>query len=231
MPQFDIGLVLAGRYHDWLLSGFVVSLQLAGMTLLLALPLGMAVALLRLAPFAPLRALGWLYVESIHNVPLLAHLLFWYFGVPAMLPEGLREWLQSGNIELLCAVVGLTLYCAAYMAEDVRSGIRAVPAGQLDAARALGFGFLGAMRLVVLPQAIRITVPPLISRTLSLWKDTSIATVIGVAEMMAQAARVESDSFRSAEAFVFTTSAYLAVSLAITAAAAVFEHRYPVRPA
>ncbi|MES2940782.1 MAG: amino acid ABC transporter permease [Pseudomonadota bacterium] len=231
MPQFDIGLVLSGQYHGWLLAGLRVSLQLAAMALAIALPLGLAVALLRLAPLAPLRALGWLYVESIRNVPLLAHLLFWYFGVPALLPEGVRDTLQQGNTELLCAVIGLALYTGAYMAEDVRSGIRAVPPGQLDAARALGFGFLGAMRLVVLPQAIRITVPPLLSRTLSLWKDTSIATVIGAGEMMYQAARVESATFRSAEAFVFTTSAYLAVSLALTAAATVFEHRYPVRRA
>jgi polar amino acid transport system permease protein len=72
-------------------------------------------------------------------------------------------------------------------------------------------------------------VPPLISQTLNLWKDTSIATVIGVAEMMYQAARVESASFRSAEAFAFATTAYLAVSLAITGLASWYHHRYPVR--
>ena len=73
------------------------------------------------------------------------------------------------------------------MAEDIRSGIRAIPAVQFEAGRALGFGFLATMRRVVLPQALRVTVPPLISQTLNLWKNTSIATVIGVAELMYQA--------------------------------------------
>jgi polar amino acid transport system permease protein len=189
------------------------------------------VALLRISPLALLRWLGAAYVEGIRNVPLLAHLLFWYFGAPELLPEAARQWLYAGNIELASAVVALTLYTAAYMAEDIRSGIRAIPLVQFEAGRALGFGFLATMRRVILPQALRVTVPPLISQTLNLWKNTSIATVIGVAEMMYQAAKVESTSFRSVEAFAFATSAYLAVSLVITGLGAWYHHRYPVRTA
>jgi polar amino acid transport system permease protein len=229
MPKFDWSLLLSGQYHDWLVTGLLLSLRLAGITLVLALPLAVLVALLRLSPWKALRAAGWLYVESIRNVPLLAHLLFWYFGAPELLPQEFREWLYTGNIEVASAVVALTLYTAAYMAEDIRSGIRAIPAVQFEAGRALGLGFLPTMRLVILPQALRITVPPLISQTLNLWKDTSIATVIGVAEMMYQAARVESASFRSAEAFAFATAAYLTVSLIITGLAAWYHHRFPVR--
>ncbi len=231
MPRFDLNLLLEGRYHDWLVSGLVLSLELAAITLVLALPLAVLIALLRLAPAAPLRALGTAYVESIRNIPLLAHLLFWYFGAPELLPEALKEWLYAGNVEAISAVIALTLYTAAYMSEDIRSGIRAIPLVQFEAARALGFGFLASMRRVILPQALRVTVPPLISQTLNLWKDTSIATVIGVAELMYQAAKVETASFRSAEAFAFATAAYLTVSLAITAVAAWYQHRYPVRTA
>jgi len=115
------------------------------------------------------------------------------------------------------------------MAEDIRSGIRAIPVVQFEAGRALGFGFLATMRRIILPQALRITVPPLISQTLNLWKDTSIATVLGVAEMMYQSARVETASFRSAESFAFATAAYLTVSLAITGLASWYHHRWPVR--
>jgi polar amino acid transport system permease protein len=231
MPQFDLALVLHGQYHDWLVAGLRLSLELAGVTFVFALPLAIAVALLRLAPNAALRALGAAYVEGIRNVPLLAHLLFWYFGAPELLPDGLKERLYAGNVEFISAVVALTLYTAAFMAEDIRSGIRAIPMVQFEAGRALGFGFLGTMRRVILPQALRITVPPLISQTLNLWKDTSIATVIGVAEMMYQAARVESASFRSAESFAFATAAYLSVSLLITGLGAWYHHRYPVRTA
>jgi len=231
MPQFDLALVLHGQYHDWLVAGLRLSLELAGVTFVFALPLAIAVALLRLAPNAALRALGAAYVEGIRNVPLLAHLLFWYFGAPELLPDGLKEKLYAGNVEFISSVVALTLYTAAFMAEDIRSGIRAIPVVQFEAGRALGFGFLGTMRRVILPQALRITVPPLISQTLNLWKDTSIATVIGVAEMMYQAARVESASFRSAESFAFATAAYLSVSLLITGLGAWYHHQYPVRTA
>lgn len=189
----------------------------------------MLVALARLAPLAPLRAAGWLFVESQRNAPLLAHMLFWYFGAPELLSDGTREWLYAHNAEAVAALVSLTLYYGAFMAEDVRSGIRAVPGVQLEAGRALGLGFLPAMRLVVLPQALRAAVPPLVSQTLNLWKDTSIATVIGVAELMYQAAKVEAATFRSFEAFTFATASYLAVSLLITALAAWLHRRHPPR--
>ena len=231
MPGFDLSLLVAGQYHDWLVTGLRLSLQLAAATLGPALLLGLAVALLRLSPHPALRALGATFVDGIRNVPLLAHMLFWYFGAPELLPEDARQWLYAGNVEAASAVVALTLYTAAYMAEDIRSGLRAVPAVQMEAGRALGFGFLATMRLVVLPQAMRVTVPPLVSQTLNLWKNTSIATAIGTAELMYQAARVETASFRSAEAFLFATAAYLSVSLAITALAALYQRRYPVRPA
>ena len=196
---------------------------------MLALPIAVCVALLRLAPHKALRAIGWVYVESIRNVPLLAHLLFWYFGAPEILPDSLKEMLYAGNVEAASAVVALTFYISAYMAEDIRSGIRSIPIVQLEAARALGFGFLKSMRLVVLPQALKVTIPPLISQTLNLWKDTSVATVIGVAELMYQAAKVESASFRSFEAFAFASTAYLSVSIAISALAVWYQHRHPVR--
>ena len=229
MPSFDLSLLLAGPYHALLVGGLVLSLQLAAITLVAALPLAVLIALLRLAPLAPLRWVGFAYVEAIRNIPLLAHMLFWYFGAPELLPDGLKQRLYDGNIEAISAVVALTLYTAAYMAEDVRSGIRAIPAVQMEAGRALGFGFLATMRLVILPQALRVTVPPLISQTLNLWKNTSIATVIGVAELMYQAAKVESASFRSFEAFAFATASYLSVSLLITVLAALYHRRYPAR--
>jgi polar amino acid transport system permease protein len=229
MPGFDLQLLLHGQYHDWLIAGLLVSLKLAGITIACALPLAIVVALLRLSPWKPLQWLGATYVESIRNVPLIAHLLFWYFGAPELLPDSIKERLYAGSYEFVAAAIGLTLYAAAFMAENIRSGIRAIPAVQLEAARALGLGFLPAMRRVVLPQALRITVPPLLSQVIILWNDTSVATVIGVGEMMYQAARVESAAFHSVEAFAFVTAAYLAGSLALSAAAAWIHRRWPVR--
>jgi len=229
MPAFDFSLLASGPYHDMLVSGLRLSLQLLGVTLLLAVPLAVLVALMRLSTWRVVSAAAWCFVEAIRNVPLLAHMLFWYFGAPELLPEPVREWLYAHNYEAVAAVAALTLYSAAYMSEDVRSGIRAIPHVQFEASRALGFGYLSTMRLVVLPQALRVTVPPLISQTLNLWKNTSIATVIGTAELMYQASKVETETFRSFEAFVFATGSYLTVSLLITALAVGYQRRYPAR--
>lgn len=229
MTTFDLQMMLSGQYHDMMVAGLKMSLQYLFYALWIALPLGLVIALFRLSPFKVLNWLGASFVEVVRSIPLLAHMLFWYFGVPELLPDGLKQALYNGPVESICAVVALGIYTAAYMAEDIRSGIRAVPQVQVEAARALGLSYMRAMRLVILPQALRLTVPPLISQTLNMWKGTSIATVIGAAEMMYQAGQIESQTFRSFEAFAFASAAYLAVSLVITAAASWFQHRYPVR--
>ncbi|EGI77707.1 amino acid ABC transporter permease [Hylemonella gracilis] len=231
MPSFDFSLLIAGPYHETLLAGLAMSLRLLVISLMLALPLAAALALLRLSPWAPLRAFAWLCVEVQRNIPPLAHLLFWYFAAPELLPEALRDWLYGHNFEAIAAVVALTLYAAAFMGEDLRSGIRSVPAVQFEAGRALGLGFLPTMRFIILPQALRIATPPLLSQTLNLWKNSSLATVIGTAELMYAAAKVETETFRSFEAFAFATVCYLTVSLAIGALAAWFARRYPPRSA
>lgn len=226
--DFDLGLISSGPYHEQLVAGLLLSLRLAAITLVLALPLALLVALLRLTPSRLLGGIGFAFVEAIRNVPVLAHILFWYFGAPELLPEGLKQWLYRGNIEAAAAVIAITLYTAAYMSEDIRSGVRAVPREQLEAARALGLGFLPAMRRVVLPQALRITVPPLISQCLNLWKNTAMAMVVGVGELMYQAQQVESATFRGFEAFAFATVGYLGVSLLISGLATLYEHRQAV---
>jgi len=221
--------LLSGQYHEWLVSGFVMSLKLSVIAFAISLPLAIVIALLRLAPLAPLRGLGQTYVEAIRNVPLLAHMLFWYFGAPQLLPFAIKSWLYEHNYEAVSALIALVLYTTAYMAEDIRSGIRSIPKEQLEASRALGFSFLASMRLVVLPQSLRITVPPLVNQILNLWKNSSIAMVIGVAELMYQAQQVESATFRGFESFAFATLAYLTISMTITLFSLWYQHRFPVR--
>ena len=222
-------MLLSWNYHLWLESGFYVSNKHSVLAFVLAQALARVGALRRLPPAPPLRGIGQTFVEAIRNVPLLAHMLFWYFGAPQILPEFIRDWLYSMNYEAASAVIALVLYTAAYMAEDIRSGIRSIPKEQFEASRALGLSFLQAMRLVVLPQSLRVTVPPLVNQTLNLWKNSSIAMVIGVAELMYQAQQVESATFRGFEAFAFATAAYLTISIAITVFSAWYQHRYPVR--
>src|SRR6187551_894819 len=137
MPQLDFSVVLTGEFRDWLLHGFVLSLQLTAITWLLALPLGVCIALCRLSAIPALRLFGAAFVEGVRNVPLLMHFLFWYFAMPELLPAAGRDWLNAQGAETICAIIALTLYTSSYMAEDVRSGICSVSATQLEAARAL----------------------------------------------------------------------------------------------
>jgi polar amino acid transport system permease protein len=229
MRIFDLSILLSGQYHDWLVQGFLYSIQLALATLVFAMPLAIGIALLRLSPLAMLRGVAIAYVEFIRNIPLLAHMLFWYFAAPELLPAAIKAWVYAGNVEAISATIALILYTAAYMAEDIRSGLRSIPKEQMEASRALGLSFLGAMQKVILPQSLRVTVPPLISQTLNLWKNTSIAMVVGVAELMYQAQQVESATFKGFESFAFATVAYVSVSLGITLLASGFQRAFPVR--
>ncbi len=231
MQFFDPSILQSGQYHDWLVQGLILSLQLTAASFVLALPFGALLALMRSSPNRLLQGVAATIVEGIRNVPLLAHLLFWYFAFSELLPEPLKMALYDSNPEAICAVIALSLYSGVHMAEDIRSGIRAVPRAQVEAARSLGLGRIAAVRLVLMPQAIRIAVPPLLSQTVNLWKDTSVATVIGAAEIMYQAARVETATFRSVEAFTFATLAYLTVSLVISLGAQLYQRRFPVRTA
>jgi len=115
MPVLSFAPLLHGEYFAWLVAGLKLSLLLTGLTLLTALPLAIAVALLRLSPWKLLRVIGESYVEAVRCVPLLVHMLFWYFGVPELLPAGAKETIYAGNIEILSAWAALTLYTAAYM--------------------------------------------------------------------------------------------------------------------
>lgn len=226
--NFDVNLLLTGEYHDWLVFGLVTSIKLTVVSFVFALPLSLAVAILRLSPIRFLKTLGFVYVEFIRNIPLVAHLLFWYFAAPNALSQSFSEKLYTYNFEFIAASIALTLYISAYMAEDIRSGIRAISHVQFEASRALGLSYLQTFRYVILPQALKVTIAPLVSQTLNLWKDSSIATVIGLGELMYQAARVESASFKSTEAFVFATVCYLGVSLMITSIGSFFQKKEKV---
>ncbi|MBV1776860.1 amino acid ABC transporter permease [Burkholderiaceae bacterium DAT-1] len=225
--SFDLSLILAAPYRDWLMDGVLMSLKLTAMSLALALPLAALLASAQISPWKWAGRVARGYVGIVRNIPLLVHILFWYFAVPELLPEPVKLALYQHDVEPLAAIAALTLYTAAYMSEDMRSGIQSVGARQLETARAFGFSYPAAMRYVVLPQAVRLVLPALLSQTINLWKNSSIATVIGVAELMNQAARVETTLFRSAEVFALATAIYAGVALLLTFFARLLQQRYP----
>jgi len=224
--QFDWGVITSGKYFEWLVSGVKVTLQLSSISILLSFILGLLIAVMRMSNFKPIRWFAVAYLEFFRNTPLLVQIFFWYFGSYKILPEGINNWLNEHNFEFASAVIALTIYTSAFIAEDIRSGVLSIPKEQMEAARSSGFSYLSSMRYIILPQAIRLTVPPLIGQFLNLAKNSSLAMTIGVAEITYQARQVESYTFKGFEAFTAATLVYLSLSLLITFIVNEYDKRY-----
>lgn len=222
---FDPAAVLTGEYLDWFVWGLATTIALTIAAWLLGMAAGILLTLIRMIPFRPCEWLVAAYVEYHRNVPLLVQIFVWYFGIPQLLPRAMRVWINGHGSEFLLAAVALGLACAAYVSEDLRSGIRSIPKTQYEAARSIGFGYLGAMGWVILPQALRIVVPPLINQTLLLFKNTSLAMAIGLGELTYRTREVDSYTFKTFEAFAVATVLYLAISFGIMALGSYADRR------
>jgi len=173
------------EYRGQIIEAFWITIQLTVLSALGALILGTVVAAMRLAPVPTLNWLGTAYVNVLRNTPLTLVILFCSFGLAQTLGMTLVDpasptSIRDSNFRL--AVLGLTLYTAAFVCETVRAGVNTVPLGQAEAARSLGFTFGQNMRIILLPQAFRAVIIPLGSVLIALTKNTTIASVIGVAE-------------------------------------------------
>ncbi|WP_286898796.1 amino acid ABC transporter permease [Achromobacter sp. UBA2119] len=223
---FDFSAIFQGEYPDWLLRGLITTLALAGLSWILAFFVGSLLAVIRLTGSPVANGLVATYVAFHRNVPMLVHIMFWYFGVPALLPFAVTDWLNSHGSEFTLSCIAIGLVMSAYVCEDLRSAVRGIPAGQVEAARALGLSFLKTMRKVVLPQAFRIAIPPLLNQTLLLLKNTSLAMAIGVTELTAAAREIENNTFRTFEAYAVVTVIYLVLSFLIMGGGAMLQRRY-----
>jgi putative glutamine transport system permease protein len=174
-----------------------------------ALVLGTAVALTRVSPLAPLRWVGAAYVEFFRNTPLVVQLFFLFLGLPLL---GLRFASDTFDNIFRAAFVGMALYHGSYVAEVVRGGLLGVDRGQIEAARSLGLSYAQTLREVQLPQTFRAVIPPLGNVAIALVKNTSLASTIGVTELLFGAEIVESRTFRAEEAFLTATLLYLGLT-------------------
>lgn len=225
--DLDIAFLFQGQYGALLLSGLQTTLGVFALAWVFGMTLALIIVLLRAIPFKPLDAVMSLFVEYHRNVPTVVQIMVWYFGMPQILPPDLKAYINGGNTEMLFAVVALSLNVSAYMSEDLRSGLKAIPGAQIEAARAIGLSFLQSMRYVILPQALRIAVPPLVNRSLILFKDTSLTMVIGVTELTYQAKNIDNLTFRTFDTLTVTTLFYLTCSLIIMLVGSRIEKRYP----
>lgn len=159
---------------DLFVSGFSTTLVVFSWSAIFALVLGTVIGAMRVSPVPPMRAIGTLYVNLVRNTPLTLIMFFFAFGYPKLrLPEVSYTTL---------AIIALSLYSATYVAETLRSGINTVPVGQAEAARAIGLTFGQNMSFILLPQAFRAVIPPMVSVFIALLKNTTVAAGFSVAE-------------------------------------------------
>jgi aspartate/glutamate/glutamine transport system permease protein len=200
----------------FLLQGYKMTILLTLAATLPTLALGTLVGMMRVIPSRFGRILGTIYVEFFRNIPLLIVLFFVYHGLP-------RAGLTFSAFN--CALIAISVYTAAFVAEVVRAGIQAIHKGQLEAARSLGLSYIQMMRFVVLPQAFSITVPPLGNIFIAMLKNTSLASTIAVAELLYQAEVLDSRTFRTFEIFITVGILYLTLTLPLGALVNGLERR------
>jgi polar amino acid transport system permease protein len=193
----------AGSYLPDLLRGALISVELTLSVMALSLVFGLVVALARLSRFKPVRVAATFYVEVIRGTPCMLQLFYIYFVLPAF---GIRVG------PFAAGVVGLTVNYAAYLSEVYRAGIQAVAKGQVEAALSLGMSRAKMMRLVILPQALRIVVPPLGNYFISLFKDTALASTITVKELIFSGQIIAATNFQYFTIFTIAGMIYLALS-------------------
>ena len=201
---------IALEFPDLFFGGLWLTVQISVLGLIGALVIGTVIALMRVSPLAPLRWFGGAYVEFFRNTPLVVQLFFLFLGLPFI---GIRFSSETFENLFRSAVVGMALYHAAYVGEVVRGGLLAVDKGQIEAARSLGLSYVGMLRYVQLPQTFRAVIPPLGNIAIALVKNTSLASTIGVTELLSAAEIVESRTFRTEEAFLTATLFFLLLTI------------------
>jgi len=213
---------LAPKYLIWLFQGFGMTLGLSITVIATATLCGCLLALARTSRAATVRHAAALYVLVFRNSPLIVQLLFWYFGVATLLPEAAMTWLNTPHavdlgvfklhwpsFEFVAGWIGLTCYSTTFIGEEFRSGLSGVPTGQHNASAALGLTPLAAFVHVILPQAVRVATPPLFGQYMNVVKNSSLTMAIGLAELSYSSRQVDTETFKTFQAFGMATVLYI----------------------
>ncbi|MBL8431182.1 MAG: amino acid ABC transporter permease [Dechloromonas sp.] len=207
-----------GTYLTWLLEGLKWTVTLSLSAWVIALVVGSIIGVLRTVPNRWLGLLAAAYVEVFRNIPLLVQLFIWYFVLPELLPAEMGNAFKQMNPlaqQFVSALVCLGLFTAARVAEQVRSGINSLPRGQKNAGLAMGFTLPQVYRHVLLPMAYRIIVPPLTSEFLNIFKNSAVATTIGLIELSRQAQQLVDFTAQPYEAFIAVTLLYVLINVTV----------------
>ena len=221
MYHFDWSVISA--YFPALMMGLAVTLKVSAISEVVGIAVGLVVALCRLSTFMPLRYLAVAYIDFLRGIPVLVMLLWVYYGFSILFGLNLSE--------MEAAVIGLGCSYAAYIAEIFRSGIQAIPVGQREAGRTLGLARWQVMVYVVLPQAVRIIIPPMGNTVISMLKDSSLVAIIAVSDLMRQTMVAASETFRPFELYAAAAIIYYILTFITARLVTVVERRLDRQPA
>lgn len=212
-------------WWHYILGGAGITVALTVSAGALAFAIGTLIGIIRTIPNRALNLLGEAWVEIFRNVPLLVQLFLWFFVLPEFVPP-LKNWMVNTDPlygEFFCAFMCLGIFTSVRVAENVKSGILALPRGQLQAAKALGLTTAQAYRHVLLPIAFRLTLPPLTSEAMNLMKNTATSLTIGLADLTLRSHEMGEMTFEFFVAFSFATLVYIVISMAINRSFAALE--------
>ncbi|MHB8588813.1 MAG: amino acid ABC transporter permease [Candidatus Dormibacteraceae bacterium] len=234
-PNLSWDAVSAWLFRPFILGGIVVTIELTVLAMAIGIVLGVVLAVMRLSPNPVMSWVSWIYIWFFRGTPVLVQIFFWY-NLNAVLPHiGLAipgtslAW-QVGTNSLInafiAATLGLGLNEAAYMAEIVRAGVISVEHGQTEAAQALGMNRLLVMRRIVLPQAMRVIIPPTGNETISMLKTTSLAVIAAVPELFTRSQQVSNVYFTVIEMAIVASLWYLVMTSVLTVGQYYLERYY-----
>jgi glutamate/aspartate transport system permease protein len=205
-------------YFGWLLSGMRVTIVVSLSAWVIALIVGALIGILRTVPQRRLAAIGTVYVAIFRNIPLIVQFFIWFYVVPELLPASIGQAFKQSPpaVQFFSAsIVCLGLFTAARVCEQVRAGINALPRGQRAAGLALGLTQWQTYRHVLLPVAFRLIVPPITSEFLNIFKNSAVASTIGLLELSAQARQLVDYTAASYESFIAVTVAYVIINFVV----------------
>lgn len=210
-------------YGVMLLESMGNTLLLCVLSLLVAMVIGLIIALFNVGKNRVLNFIGTLFVDAVRGVPLIVLAYFVYFGVP----QAAKMLNVSGfRLSALTAgIIALSMNCGAYMAEIIRAGIESVDKGQMEASRSLGLSYGKSMRLIIIPQAIRTMIPSIINQFIITLKDTSILSVIGFPELVNTAKNVAGNTFMNLQVWAIVGIMYMVVIITLSKVAKRVERR------
>ncbi|MER7668753.1 amino acid ABC transporter permease [Kitasatospora sp. NPDC058162] len=234
-PQFQWDVVGKYIFDSSILHGLGVTLELTFLSMLIGVSGGVILAIMRLSPNPVLSSTAWFYIWVFRGTPVLVQLLFWNFlgtlwaNISIGIPFGPAFWSQPTNEAIplfVAALLGLGLNEAAYMAEIVRGGIQSVPLGQTEAAHALGMSQFNTMRRIILPQAMRVIIPPTGNETISMLKTTSLVSSIALEELLRAGQNIYSRTFQTIPLLIVVSIWYLLMTSILTVVQYYIERHY-----